>query len=159
MIEPLRFIYKAVDQDPAAFIVENWHEEGVYIKGYCRNLGPRTFRKDRVIEYLDSCALLLKDPHTPPPKKLNKHEPTGPEIVFTGFPAVQKALLQKKAVEHGMVVRQNVTQGLDYLCGGPTAGQAKVQKAKLQNVIICDQAQLFLLWETGELPDEPPEFL
>jgi hypothetical protein len=60
------------------------------------------------------------------------------EILFTGFPKAQRADLEQLAEDYGMTVRKSVTQGLDYLCAGATAGPAKLSQAMDAGVTIID---------------------
>lgn len=156
----LKFTYVPLGKPASAYtLADGWEEVGVYVQGYCVESGGfRTFRKDRVLDYLSGHEG-LGNPRPAPPPKPRKGASGGPEIVFTGFAAAQKTHLQQLAAEKGMVVRKGVTVGLTYLCAGPTAGPSKLKDAREQGCIICSQAQLYQLWETGELPDDEPECL
>lgn len=156
----LVFTYIAPGKEVARYTLnDGWQEIGVYVQGYCPEAkGFRSFRKDRVVDYLSGHDG-LGNPRPSPPPPVKKLKDNGPEIAFTGFPAAQKTHLQQKASDMGMIVRQDVTVGLSYLCAGPTAGPTKLAKARAKGCIICSQAQLFVLWETGELPDDEPEVL
>ncbi len=114
-----------------------------------------TFRKDRVLEYLDGCDSQLSDPHSSPPPRIRAEvqRDVRPQILFTGFAAVQRAHLEARADAGGLNVVKTVTQHLVFLCAGPNAGPAKVAKSRSQGVYIVREPELFELLESGELPD------
>ncbi|MCK3655778.1 hypothetical protein A4G19_08415 [Pasteurellaceae bacterium Macca] len=51
------------------------------------------------------------------------------EICFTGFTKIQRDELEKLATENGFFVRKNVSQHLNYLVCGKTAGWKKQEEA------------------------------
>lgn len=53
-----------------------------------------------------------------------------------------------------MNVVTTVTQGLNYICGGPNAGPKKMERARAQNCWVLDERQFLVFVETGELPDD-----
>lgn len=156
----LHFLYQNAKGEKKQYEVANWTEAGHYIEGYALNAQAfRTFRKDRVLEYLNDGGLLLKDPRPPAPPKITRskapaHDPNVPQILFTGFGKDHRANLEQQAGSAGLRVTKTVTQALTFLCAGPNAGPKKVAKAKEQHVYIVTEHQLFVLLETGELPDE-----
>lgn len=162
-MEKISFLYKKADGEEKDVSVINWKESGRYILGVCADSHkPKTYRKDRVVQYHDGAELLMVEPFSgPPPIVTHKSVKTSSdtEILFTGFPSVQRAVLENKADEAGMVVVKSVTKNLSYLCGGPTAGPAKLDKARSMGVWILNQPTFLLLIETGELPDEEPDFV
>ncbi len=130
--------------------VEDWKESGRYIQGLCTvDDNFRTFRKDRINNYLGDGEAVLTEPYTPPPPKVE----TRPEICFTGFPKVQRAALEEMASGRDMAVRSSVTRGLDFLCCGPNAGPKKVATARDQGCLIIDEPGLKSMLATGELPE------
>ena len=154
----LAFVYRNAEGVTSDRRMERWSESGHYIEGYELNAGKFcTFRKDRVVTYLDGCAQLLRDPFAPPPPKLERTRPVQvderPQILFTGFAAVQRAHLEHLCGEAGMRVVKTVTQGLTFMCAGSNAGPAKVAKARGQHVYIVKEPELHALLATGELPD------
>lgn len=156
--EPMNiaFVYRNKSGEEKQHELRNWKEVGHYVEGWCVvSDGFKTFRKDRVVQYLGSAETILSDPY--PPKaaisKEAKADQYAPQILFTGFPASQRADLERRATESGMDVRKTVTLGLNFLCYGPTAGPTKVRKAMEQRVYLMDQAQFLILLDTGELPD------
>lgn len=159
-IGTVSFWYRDSKGEEKQHSVTRWSEVGHYLKGYCICCGGvRTFRKDRVVEYLDGSDAQLLEPHPSVPPSISEPKRELPlQILFTGFPATQRAVLEQRAIDAGMDVKKSVTQGLNFLCGGPNAGPTKLEKARAQHVYILTQAQFFALLETGELPDDEPEW-
>ena len=155
--EALTFIYRNAAGKEGLRTLTDWREEGHYLKGFSVSHGEvRTFRKDRVtVKYLDGSDKSLHVPYSPPPPKPDAGKPADdrPQIAFTGFAKVQRAVLEAKAEENGLRVCKSVTMNLAYLCAGPNAGPTKVDKARMQDVFILSEAQLHLLLATGEIPD------
>ena len=130
--------------------VEHWKESGRYIQGICTvDEQFRTFRKDRINRYLGEGEAALTQPYSPPPPKVD----TAPEICFTGFPKVQRAVLEELASNNQMAVKKDVTKGLAFLCCGPNAGPSKVAKARDRGCLIIDEPGLKSMLDTGELPE------
>lgn len=153
----LRFDYRKADGSQSTRRLTRCAEEGHYVTGFDLDAGQeRTFRKDRITQYHDGCASLLRAPYEGPPPKLVRQvaQDARPQILFTGFARAQRAMLEAKADVHGVRVMQTVTTGLAFLCIGPNAGPAKVEKARAQGVYIVTELQLHPLLETGELPDD-----
>lgn len=69
-------------------------------------------------------------------------EPRRPEVCFTGFRPSEKAELRRLAEAAGYRVAKTVTKRLAILCTGPTAGPAKLAKAKKVGAEILDPATL-----------------
>ena len=152
----MRFIYRTPDGETTTRQVQPWAEVGHYIEGHDHTAGKFcTFRKDRVVEYLDGAAARLAAPHSSPPPRIRSQQPLDqrPHILFTGFPAVQRAHLEAQCEPAGLRVVKTVTVGLAFLCAGPTAGPSKVAKARAQGTYIVREPELHALLETGELPD------
>ena len=152
----LTFVYRDAAGAVSQRALANFRESGHYVEGAC-TASHRflTFRKDRIVEYLDGCDALLSDPFAPPPPKPEPRQPADkrPQVLFTGFPSVQRAHLESLADAGGLRVVRTVTDNLTFLCTGPNAGPSKVAKARLRGAYIMDQAELATLLETGELPD------
>ena len=161
----LEFLYQNQKGERKEYSLTNWEEVGHYIEGTCvRAHAFRTFRKDRVVQYLYGGDSLLRDPRPsgPPPvraKRSDAQQRGGDrlEILFTGFPSAQRADLEQQASDAGLHVCKTVTQGLHFLCAGPNAGPSKIRKSREQGSYIVNVGQLLQLIETGELPDEEPE--
>ena len=84
----------------------------------------------------------------------SKQRDRGPEICFTGFGPTQRAELEAVAASRGYRVVQNITKKLAYLCVGPNAGPAKVQKAAAAGVTFLTSDQFERLPPpAGESPD------
>ncbi|CAJ0700458.1 hypothetical protein LMG18102_03224 [Ralstonia mannitolilytica] len=160
----LEFLYQNQKGERKEYSLTDWEEVGHYIEGICvRARAFRTFRKDRVIQYLYGCDSLLRNPRPsgPPPVRVANSagmERAGErlEILFTGFPSAQRAELEQRAADAGLHVCKTVTQGLHFLCVGPNAGPSKIRKSRERGSYIVSYEQLLALLETGELPDEEP---
>lgn len=156
----LHFLYQNAKGETKQYEVTSWLETGHYIEGFSVGAqAVRTFRKDRVLEYLNGGGALLTDPHPPAPPKISRskapaRDPNVPQILFTGFGKDRRTDLERQAGLAGLHVTKTVTQALTFLCAGPNAGPMKVERAKEQRVYILSETQLFALLETGELPDE-----
>jgi NAD-dependent DNA ligase len=147
----LAFRYTDARGQERTWRLENWKESGKYIEGVStEDRKFRTFRKDRVNEYLDKAESLLIEPRpAPPPPPSNK-----PDVLFTGFPKPRRAELEAIASDCGMQVRKTVTQGLIYLCCGPNAGPKKIEGAREKGAFILFKDSFMLMLETGELIEE-----
>lgn len=157
----LRFIYRDAAGEMSHRALARFSESGHYVTGFDHAAGHVcTFRKDRVVEYLNGCEVLLATPFAPPPPRVEgrsgvvrRPPDLRPHILFTGFPAVQRAHLEAQCEPAGLRVVKTVTVGLAFLCAGPTAGPSKVAKARAQGTYIVREPELHALLETGELPD------
>jgi len=150
----LNFKYRDSKGDESVWSLDDWKEVGLYIKATTEH-GPRTFRKDRVLAYLDGGDALLKNPSPPPPPIPRKADPSHVvDIVFSCFSKADKAALTAKAKAAGFVVRSEMTKYLHFVCFG-TANFAptKHQKAMEQGVCILTELAFYRLIDTGELPD------
>ncbi|WP_445672676.1 BRCT domain-containing protein [Pseudomonas inefficax] len=145
-----------------------WSENSSYIQG--RSSGdtfPKTFRKDRIEEFLLGEDLLLKDAAPPAPKpkpsdiaaaaamsnKAPKKASTGPNVIlFTGFPTSYRSELEVLAEEYGMKVVKTPSKTLTFLCYGDNAGPSKVAKAQEAGAFIVSAEDFLNLIQTGELP-------
>lgn len=153
----LRFVYCNTAGEVSERTVSQWTEAGHYIKGHDVAKGRvLTFRKDRIQNYLDGSETLVKVAISAPPPRPRRDAPPDerPQILFTGFASVQRAMLEQHADAKGVRVVQTVTKGLTFLCAGPNAGPSKVEKARAQGVYIVSESQLRELLETGVLPDD-----
>lgn len=165
----MKFIYQKYRGEFAEYELKSWTENGNYIQGVCvRSNTYKTFRKDRVSSYLDGSDALLNAPYVTGEARIpvrresalriNRSEPPPPgvpQILFTGFPAAQRAEMEAAATEAGLYVRKSgVTRGLTFLCIGPNAGPTKVKQAREQGTYIVPATHFGVLIETGELPDE-----
>jgi hypothetical protein len=162
METPLSFHYCNASGREAVYTLRNWREDGRYVIGWCEDLGKVcTFLKFRVISYLDGGAGQLADPHpTPPPPPAPKASPDArPQILFTGFPSVQRSDLERRADAAGCRVVKTVTLGLSLICGGPNAGPAKMSMARGQGVLTLRQDEFLRMCETGEVPDPDEDWM
>ena len=156
-MEFLEFVYVNSSGESKARALDRWAEEGHYITGYdaAAKGAPRTFRKDRITQYLNGCEKLLSDPYQQPPPKPDNAAPEAnkPQIMFTGFAAARRAELEIATAAAGLAVVKTVTQRLVFVCAGPNAGPSKVSKARLQGCYIVPEGDLPALLESGVLPD------
>lgn len=88
------------------------------------------------------------------PYSLNQKHSEKFEICFTGFKKAHKEKLAELAEVHNMIVRGSVTTHLDFLCCGYNAGPKKVEKSRMQGVVVFNEPQFLKMIETGELPEE-----
>lgn len=145
-----------------------WSENSNYIQG--RSGGdtfPKTFRKDRIVEFLLGEDLLLKEAAPPAPRprpsdlaaaaassnKTPKNTSNGPNaILFTGFTASYRSELELLAEGFGMKVVKTPSKSLTFLCYGDNAGPSKVAKAQEAGAFIINAGEFLNLLQTGELP-------
>lgn len=150
----LRFIYTDAQGKTSEWRLTRWKENSRYIQG--RNeldTLPRTFRKDRVQEYLDGEDLLLLDAAPPAPEPSHKAQAdTRPQILFTGFKAGDRERLEMLSAENGFRVMKTAGKTLAVLCIGYNAGPAKVEAAREAGAFIVTEEQLQNLILTGEIP-------
>lgn len=150
----LRFIYTDAQGNTAEWILTRWKENSRYIQG--RNEAdslPRTFRKDRVQQFLEGEDLLLGEAAPPAPEPAPAALPDArPQILFTGFKAADRTRLELLAAETGFRVMKTAGKSLTVLCFGYNAGPAKVEAARGAGAFILDEKQLQHLINTGEVP-------
>lgn len=156
--ERIRFTY-GIDSPGLVRELVNWDESAKYIKGVdLYDHRVKTFRKDRVRDYLDGAEARLNDPR-PDPAVFRSDRDRAPElrphILFTGFARVQRASLEARAEAAGMRVCKTVTLSCMYLVAGPNAGPTKVADARSKAAYILSEPQFHALLLTGELPDDP----
>jgi len=152
--DELRFIYTDASGVTDEFDLVNWKEDGFYIKGITP-YGFRTFRKDRVKEYVTPVTFDTAV-YAPPPPRQPRRDKTVPVVLFTGFKKADKERLIAQAEDAGLTVSKAraVSGNTDCLVCGPTAGPAKLQKATDLGVLVVDEVEFKGLVETGELRSE-----
>lgn len=137
----------------------NWEEFPKYLVGVdLADHRVKTFRKDRVLEYLDGAAARLSEPFPEPAvfeSDIARPIDQRPHVIFTGFAKVQRASLEARAEVAGMRVCKTVTLACMYLVAGPNAGPAKVADARAKSSYILSEPQFLALLGTGVLPDNP----
>lgn len=158
------FIYKDARGYITARMVTNISETERYIQGICLKAEAlRTFRKDRILEYVDDPQIINEKleyhlANNPNPISFpNSHHGNihgSPEICFTGFKKADKDELIKIAESAGMFIRSSVTKKLEFLCCGYNAGPKKIEKSRHQGVVVLSESQLKTMLETGEIPEE-----
>lgn len=153
----LVFVYRNAAGEVSERRLDTWNENSVYLQGYCSLSGtPRTYRKDRVVEYLEGESLLLGDkaPLAPEPASSATRSPADarPQILFTGFKAADRKALELLAEERGLRVVKTSTKNLSFLCAGSNAGPVKIKKAHEAGAFILTSSELENMLETGEVP-------
>lgn len=151
----LRFIYRNADGLESERTVVQWNENSRYIQGRSADDSlPKTYRKDRIIQYLLGEELLLGDAAPPAPEPAPRApSDQRPQIQFTGFPKVEKAELEELAIAHGLWVMSKAGKNLAFLCCGPNAGPVKIRNAHDAGATILNSAALRHLLTTGEILD------
>lgn len=155
MASIIRFHYNG-DPDGKIREVADWKESSKYLEGKDIADGVyKTFRKDRVLAYLDGAEGQLRDPNPEPPVfKPSAPPDQRPHIIFTGFLKQQRAALEVRAEAAGMRVCTKVTQRCLFLVKGDNAGPAKVAAARQLSAYILNEAQFDALLETGVVADD-----
>lgn len=150
----LRFIYTDAKGNTTERELTRWSETAEHIQGRCeQDQFPRTFRKDRILQFLAGSELLNKQVAPPVLRPAPKLEPgVRPQILFTGFKADHRSQLERVATEQGLRVMKTPGKSLTYLCIGANAGPTKVDKAREAGAFILNELELQTLFETGELP-------
>ncbi len=149
----LSFSYQDGKGNVTNRLLTHWKETSVYIQGRSETDNfYRTFRKDRVIEYLLGAEYLALDKAPPPPP----YSPTLPkdvrgQILFTGFKSETRTVLEELATENGLRVVKTPTRELAFLCAGYNAGWTKVKAAVEKGAFILSEAQLVAMLKTGEV--------
>jgi len=153
----IRFVY-AYEDDRRE--LKSWREEEGCIVGFdLSDERVKTFRKDRILRYLDGTESLLVDPYTGPPICQDDDVDPPAHIIFTGFPKAQRAELEALATKAGMRVCATVTQDCAYLVAGPNAGPTKLETAESMGALILDGEQFLTMLETGEISDDEDDEL
>lgn len=154
-MQPIKFSYRDADGRESVRTLTHWSENTRYLQG--RGEGdtlPRTFRKDRVVEYLEGADQLLFDKAPPAPEPAPKAAPDlRAQILFTGFKAAERAELEAFAEKSGFRVMKTAGKSLALLCIGSNAGPTKVEAARAAGAFILTDEHLKHLVQTGELLD------
>ena len=158
--KPLRFVYADASGATTRRELSSWSENEGYIKGVqLIDSGRRTFRKDQIIEYLDTQEKWEESPHPLPEpgpsgwgSTAKQEQAKRLEIAFTGFSAALRSSLEQAATSANFQVRKDVTQNLSFLCAGPNAGPKKIEKALQMKIVIMDEDAFRWLLDTGEIP-------
>ncbi len=149
----LRFVYEDANGNTSTREVSDFSDDGVYIEGFCHSRrAVRTFRRDRVVEYLEGEELLV--PMIDASEFVDEPfaDRPGMEILFTGFSEDERFELEADAEEAGLVVRKTVTKNLMFVCAGLRAGSSKLVKARDNGCDVLDMEGFYCLLSTGELP-------
>lgn len=153
-MQPIKFSYRDADGRQSVRTLTQWSENTRYLQG--RGEGdtlPRTFRKDRVVEYLEGADQLLFEKAPRAPEPAPKAAPDlRPQILFTGFKASERAELEAFAEQSGFRVMKTAGKSLAILCIGANAGATKVESARGCGAFVITEQELINLIRTGELP-------
>lgn len=151
----LRFIYCNADGVESERTLTHWNENSRYIQG--RGEGEsllKTYRKDRIVHFLQGEDLLMGDSAPPAPEPAPRaQQDQRAQIQFTGFPKAEKAELEDLATTHGLRVMTSPGRNLAFLCCGPNAGPAKISRAHDAGAIILSASALRHLLAAGEILD------
>lgn len=153
-MRPICFNYRdAAGLDSTRKLI-SWSENTRYLQGRCEGDSlPKTFRKDRIVEYLEGAEQLLLDTAPPAPEPAPRAQPDQrAQILFTGFKAAQRTTLEDLAQQHGFRVMKSAGKSLAVLCIGDNAGPTKVEAARLAGSFIVTELELRHLLTTGEIP-------
>lgn len=153
-MRPLKFIYQDAKGEVKQWTLVRWSENTLYLQGRAEDdTLPRTFRKDRVLDYLEGHDQLLFELAPPAPEPAPRAEPDRrPQILFTGFKSADRQGLEEKAISHGFRVMKTAGKALAVLCIGYNAGPKKVEAAREAGAFIVTEDQLERLLLTGEVP-------
>lgn len=153
-MNPIHFVYQDAKGNIATWLLTRWKENTRYIQGRSdADSLPRTFRKDRVIEYLAGADQLLFDGAPPAPEPApGVQADTRPQVLFTGFKAADRQRLEALSADCGFRVMKTAGKALAVLCIGYNAGPVKVEVAREAGAFIVTEEQLLHLLETGEVP-------
>ncbi|PKL95371.1 MAG: hypothetical protein CVV18_05755 [Gammaproteobacteria bacterium HGW-Gammaproteobacteria-8] len=159
MGDVLRFVYQKAGGEVSERTVSSWGEEGNYFTGHCHGSDAvKTFRKDRVVQWLDGSQPQFRQAPVEAPNFKTSSKSRASEdvldIAFTGFKAADRARFEGLAGDAGLVVRQSVTRSLRFLCVGPNASPQKVAKMREQGGWVIHAEGLANFLETGEIPVE-----
>jgi len=152
-MQPIKFSYRDADGRESVRTLTHWSENIRYLQGRGESdTLPRTFRKDRVVEYLEGADQLLFDKAPPAPEPAPKAAPDlRAQILFTGFKAAERAALEVFAEQSGFRVMKTAGKSLAVLCIGANAGPRKVESARLAGAFVVSEAELHHLIDTGEI--------
>lgn len=167
----IRFRYRDAQGNESERELLQWSETTTYIQGRtASDTFPNTFRKDRVIAFLQGQALMLNEAALSTPH-INAYDVAASvaltdtrtprltvggqnQILFTGFSSAERAELEQQATGLGMRVMKTPGKALTFLCYGFNAGPSKVAKAQDAGAFIINSAQFQDLARTGELSGE-----
>lgn len=150
----LRFVYRDADGNESTRELTNFKMSAGKVRGICLDRNAiRTFRLERIVEFLEGEEQLYETKATPPPRpEMQDFVRSGdPEITFSGFDAKTLSELEKTAKAHGFVVRKSVTKNLDYFVAGPRRSAVKVTEAedKPGCTVIDKEGFLWLLGKSS----------
>lgn len=151
----LTFLYRDVTGVETTRSLVTWRETSRYIQGRSATESlPKTYRKDRILQFFEGDHLLLgaDAPPSPEPAAPKAMPDMRPQILFTGFKAADKDRLGAVASEQGFRVMKTVGKSLSIICIGKNAGPTKVESAQGYGAFVLTEEQFFNLCRTGEVP-------
>lgn len=158
----MNFIYQNAKGEVRAHSVANPAVQGAYLQGF-EGGKFRTFLLDRILEtHDDPAGCEARVPYwreNAPPLAASSPTDERIEVLFTGFPADERELMEIEAGQYGMKVVKSVTRGLGILCvyGELSPGRLKHTKkipaAQAQGALVMDENDLHWLWRFGEVRD------
>lgn len=153
-MQTIKFRYRDAEGRESIRILIHWSENTRYIQGRGADDSlPRTYRKDRIVDYLDGGEHLLNEQAPLAPEPAPRAEPDKRvQILFTGFKAADRAALESMVEQQGFRVMKNAGKSLAVLCIGANAGPSKVEAARVAGAFIVTESELRHLIETGEIP-------
>ncbi|MCV4012575.1 BRCT domain-containing protein [Pseudomonas aeruginosa] len=149
----LTFLYRDVTGVETTRSLVTWRETSRYIQGRSASESlPKTYRKDRILQFFEGDHLLLGADAPPSPEPAPKAMPDmRPQILFTGFKAADKDRLGAVASEQGFRVMKTVGKSISIICIGKNAGPTKVESAQGYGAFVLTEEQFFHLCRTGEV--------
>ncbi|QLA54357.1 BRCT domain-containing protein [Pseudomonas aeruginosa] len=149
----LTFLYRDVTGVETTRSLVTWRETSRYIQGRSATESlPKTYRKDRILQFFEGDHLLLGADAPPSPEPTPKAMPDmRPQILFTGFKAADKDRLGAVASEQGFRVMKTVGKSISIICIGKNAGPTKVESAQGYGAFVLTEEQFFHLCRTGEV--------
>lgn len=146
-LDIIRFDYIDAEGDYSQRRVVVHQVDGIRFSGQCMSCHDRrTFRVDRVQGDITSeLTGEVSQPHVWARAQSHSNAltrslltvptPVG-EVLFSGFPDVDRAYLEQLAQAHNWVVRQTVSKHLTVLVAGPRVGATKLARARAAGVQI-----------------------
>lgn len=153
----MKFIYRDSAGNKTLRSLSNIKEDDLYIYAYCEySKGLRTFRKDRIVQYIDASDSENYSHISLPSKgqeRKSLSEDYALEICFTGFKALERTALESLAEVNNMKVRKSIVSRLDFLCIGDKPGKKKLKDAEDKGCVILTLDQYKDLIDHGLLPE------
>ena len=152
----LKHVHVSLDDDDRFHGTDMYQEETrTYLKdNVLKIFGEKEFKKYSEKQMLKLVEEYQKDfeiKNDKPNRKYQINSGNAFEVCFTGFKAIEKAVLINLAKDSQMIVRSKVTPNIDMLVCGPSSGPSKLESAKNIGIVITDADGFKKLIETGEM--------